>query len=52
MPPEIVWRRKRGMGVSLTQWCLQDFWRDLVDWLNPGIRRYWQPDLAARLAKE
>ena len=53
LPPEIVWRKKRGMGVPLTSWCLQHWWSDLGHWLNPGIlasQGIWQPDLAARVA--
>lgn len=53
LPPEIVWRQKRGMGVPLTSWCLNQWWRELGIWLNPGILQAegrWQPDLAARIA--
>lgn len=37
LPPEIVWREKRGMGVPLTNWCLNQLWSDVGNWLNPGI---------------
>jgi asparagine synthase (glutamine-hydrolysing) len=37
LPPEIVWRQKRGMGVPLTSWCLNEFWYQIGNWLNPGI---------------
>jgi asparagine synthase (glutamine-hydrolysing) len=37
LPPEIVWRQKRGMGVPLTSWCFNEFWHDIGMWLNPGI---------------
>lgn len=53
LPPEIVWRQKRGMGVPLTAWCLKDYWSQLGHWLNPGMLQtegHWQPDLAARVA--
>ncbi len=53
LPPEIVWRQKRGMGVPLTAWCLNEWWRDLGQWLNPGslaAEGLWQPDLALRTA--
>jgi asparagine synthase (glutamine-hydrolysing) len=53
LPPEIVWRRKRGMGVPLTSWCFNGLWRDLGNWLNPGILQAegrWQADLGDRLA--
>lgn len=53
LPPEIVWRQKRGMGVPLTSWCLNQWWRSLGMWLNPGILQAegrWQPDLAACIA--
>lgn len=53
LPLEIVWRKKRGMGVPLTSWCLQHWWSDLGNWLNPRIlasQGIWQPDLATRVA--
>jgi asparagine synthase (glutamine-hydrolysing) len=53
LPPEIVWRTKRGMGVPLTPWCYQDWWSKLGTWLNPSTLaagELWQPDLAARVA--
>ncbi|MDJ0511124.1 MAG: asparagine synthetase B family protein [Crocosphaera sp.] len=37
LPDEIVWRKKRGMGVPLTSWCLTSLWLTLGDWLNPSI---------------
>jgi asparagine synthase (glutamine-hydrolysing) len=49
LPAEIVWRPKRGMGVPLTIWCLNEWWRDLGQWLNPGVlaaQGNWQSDLA------
>jgi asparagine synthase (glutamine-hydrolysing) len=52
LPPEIVWRTKRGMGVPLTAWLYQELWSDLGKWLNPQVLQqggFWQPDLAARL---
>ncbi|PSB41648.1 asparagine synthetase B family protein [Chamaesiphon polymorphus] len=52
LPPEIVWRTKRGMGVPLTAWLFSELWSDLGTWLNPGVLEragYWQPDIAARL---
>jgi asparagine synthase (glutamine-hydrolysing) len=52
LPPEIVWRTKRGMGVPLTAWLFQELWSDLGTWLNPKILQqagFWQPDIAARL---
>ncbi len=53
LPPEIVWRQKRGMGVPLTAWCLHEWWGDLGRWLNPGILEAegcWRSNLAARVA--
>jgi asparagine synthase (glutamine-hydrolysing) len=53
LPSEIVWRQKRGMGVPLTSWCLNEWWGDLGRWLNPGILEAggcWRSDLAARVA--
>jgi asparagine synthase (glutamine-hydrolysing) len=52
LPTEIVWRTKRGMGVPLTPWLLQELWTDLGRWLNPKVLQqagFWQPDIAARL---
>ncbi len=52
LPPEIVWRTKRGMGVPLTNWCFNDLWHDLGQWLNPArLRRegLWHPNIAAQL---
>ncbi|HEX4948662.1 MAG TPA: asparagine synthetase B family protein [Blastocatellia bacterium] len=53
LPPDIVWREKRGMGVPLTQWCLGPLWRTVGEWLQPSVLRgegLWQEDLALRLA--
>jgi asparagine synthase (glutamine-hydrolysing) len=53
LPAEIVWRQKRGMGVPLTSWCLNEWWGDLGQWLNPGIlaaEGCWRSDLASRVA--
>lgn len=53
LPPEIVWRQKRGMGVPLTAWCLNQWWRSIGRWLNPRILKaegIWRSDLAARVA--
>ncbi|MFN3361613.1 MAG: asparagine synthetase B family protein, partial [Pseudanabaenaceae cyanobacterium] len=53
LPSAVVWREKRGMGVPLTQWCLQPLWRDLGRWLNPAVlakEGIWQRDLAAKVA--
>ena len=52
LPAEIVWRRKRGMGVPVSQWCYGSLWKDLGRWLNPAVLKqqgHWQPDLPARL---
>jgi asparagine synthase (glutamine-hydrolysing) len=53
LPPDIVWREKRGMGVPLTQWCLGPLWREIGAWLQPAVLRaegVWQEDLALRVA--
>lgn len=53
LPPEIVWRQKRGMGVPLTSWCLKDFWYQIGTWLNPNTLKagkYLQSDIAAKIA--
>jgi asparagine synthase (glutamine-hydrolysing) len=53
LPAEIVWRTKRGMGVPLSNWLLEELWSDLGQWLNPQVLQQagcWQPDLASRLA--
>ncbi len=52
LPPEIVWREKRGMGVPLKFWYYHQLWGELGKWLNPGVLRAegrWQPHLAADL---
>ncbi len=52
LPAEIVWRPKRGMGVPLTQWCLEPLWHDLGKWLNPGLLEtegIWRSDLASSI---
>ncbi|MDJ0705826.1 MAG: asparagine synthetase B family protein [Leptolyngbyaceae cyanobacterium MO_188.B28] len=50
LPPEIVWRGKRGMGVPLTFWCFNQLWSDLGRWLNPADLRaegLWRAHLPA-----
>lgn len=52
LPPEIIWRTKRGMGVPLNAWLYQELWSDLGSWLNPQVLQqagYWQSDLANRI---
>ncbi|MBD2692200.1 asparagine synthetase B family protein [Anabaena catenula] len=52
LPAEIVWRQKRGMGVPLTSWCLNDYWHDIGNWLNPGIlssEKCFFPDIALQI---
>ncbi|MBD2509738.1 asparagine synthase [Nostoc muscorum FACHB-395] len=54
LPPEIVWRQKRGMGVPLTSWCLNDFWHQLGIWLNPETLRannHFYPHIAAQIVE-
>jgi asparagine synthase (glutamine-hydrolysing) len=49
LPPEIVWREKRGMGVPLKVWYYREFWAAIGDRLNPNVLRSencWQPHLA------
>jgi asparagine synthase (glutamine-hydrolysing) len=49
LPPEIVWREKRGMGVPLKVWYYRQFWGAIGDRLNPNVLRSqncWQPHLA------
>ncbi|HEY9894845.1 MAG TPA: asparagine synthetase B family protein [Candidatus Sericytochromatia bacterium] len=53
LPPEIVWRQKRGMGVPLNSWCFNELWQELGVWLQPDRLRkqgIWQPHVAARIA--
>lgn len=53
MPPEIVWREKRSIGVPLTAWFSNQLWYQIGMWLNPGILKSqgrWQPYLAAQIA--
>jgi asparagine synthase (glutamine-hydrolysing) len=52
LPAEIIWRTKRGMGVPLNAWLLQDLWRDLGRWLNPqvlGKSGFWRSNIATML---
>jgi asparagine synthase (glutamine-hydrolysing) len=52
LPTEIVWRTKRGMGVPLNAWLLQDLWGDLGRWLNPQVLEksgFWRSDIASML---
>ena len=52
LPPEIVWREKRGMKVPLTQWCLNELWPDIRHWLNPGSLQSegrFMPDIVKQL---
>ncbi|MBD2520009.1 asparagine synthase [Nostoc sp. FACHB-973] len=54
LPPEIVWRQKRGMGVPLTSWCLNDFWHQIGVWLNPeilGANNHFNPHIAAQIVE-
>lgn len=52
LPASIVWRPKRGMGVPLTSWCLNELWHQLGVWLNPGVlqaENRWQPQIATHI---
>jgi asparagine synthase (glutamine-hydrolysing) len=52
LPPEIVWREKRGMGVPLKIWYFNQLWSEIGHWLNPGVLRAeerWQPHLASNI---
>ncbi|MBW4677280.1 MAG: asparagine synthase [Desmonostoc geniculatum HA4340-LM1] len=54
LPPEIVWRQKRGMGVPLSSWCLNDFWHQIGVWLNPEIlkaNKHFYPHIAAQIVE-
>lgn len=53
LPPEIVWREKRGMGVPLNAWYLGPLWRVVRELLKPGALEdegRFQPNLARRVA--
>jgi asparagine synthase (glutamine-hydrolysing) len=53
LPPEIVWRQKRGMGVPLSPWLLNNLWFSLGTWLNPSILEAegrWQSEIGLRVA--
>lgn len=52
LPEEIIWRKKRGMGVPLTSWCLNEFWHEIGTWLNPGTLRQenrFDPEIAKKI---
>ncbi|WP_413168028.1 asparagine synthetase B family protein [Capilliphycus salinus ALCB114379] len=54
LPPEIVWREKRGMGVPLTLWCVNQLWSEVGYWLNSGVLQAegrFIPDLAMRVIR-
>ena len=54
LPPEIVWREKRGMGVPSTLWCLNELWQEVGKWLNPGRVRSagrFVPDIAIKVIR-
>lgn len=54
LPSEIVWRQKRGMGVPLTSWCLNDFWYQIGTWLNPGlleVQNCFNPQIAVQIVR-
>jgi asparagine synthase (glutamine-hydrolysing) len=53
LPPEVVWREKRGMGVPLTQWLNGPLRRWVRRQLHPRVlasEGLWEPDLAERIA--
>ncbi len=55
LPSEIVWRQKRGMGVPLTSWCLNEFWHQIGIWLNPGMLNHEKrfiPNVATKIVEE
>jgi asparagine synthase (glutamine-hydrolysing) len=55
LPPEVVWREKRGMGAPLTAWCLGPLWRVIGEWLRSDALEAegrFQSDLPLRVARE
>jgi asparagine synthase (glutamine-hydrolysing) len=53
LPPDIIWREKRGMGVPLTAWCLGPLSDVIREWLKPNELEdegRFQSDLASRVA--
>jgi asparagine synthase (glutamine-hydrolysing) len=54
LPPEIVWREKRGMGVPVTEWCAGGLRRPIARILNPRrLKRdnRFRPDAVRTLCK-
>ncbi len=52
LPSDIVWREKRGMGVPLTQWFVQDLWSEVRQYLSPQVLHqegYFDPELALKI---
>lgn len=52
LPPEIVWREKRGMGVPLNNWCLGELWSEVSKRLNTGILKFegfYQEDIIRKI---
>jgi asparagine synthase (glutamine-hydrolysing) len=39
LPPAVVWREKRGMGVPTTDWCMGPLRRDVARGLSPSRLR-------------
>jgi asparagine synthase (glutamine-hydrolysing) len=53
LPPEIIERSKRGMGVPATEWCLEPLQRDLKRWLGGALlkRGLFQPTYIRQLLR-
>jgi asparagine synthase (glutamine-hydrolysing) len=54
LPPEVVWREKRGMGVPLTLWLTGELRRWAKRQLHPRVlarEGLWQPDAARRISE-
>ena len=54
LPPDVVWREKRGMGVPTTEWCFGPLRRDVAHWLNRrGLKqdRWFKPKAVQALRR-
>ena len=54
LPPEIIWREKRGMGIPLTGWLtgpLRRWWQRQLHPRRIGSEGLWQADLANEISR-
>jgi len=55
LPPEIIWREKRGMGIPLTAWPtgpLRRWWQRQLHPRRMASEGLWQGDLANQISRD